>query len=426
MVPVTDDQLDRGDTPPDPVGVTPPRPPDPDPDPGFQPDPQAADKLRAKMRAISREHRPKREDVLPYLLIRATSPGDRGRRPIWPPTVCWESPDLLLVDAAYTGPFDPARLVAAPVAGRDYRVFVRVWNLGLFPATGVHVRAWAIAAGFFGAFDAGDPYYEQHQIGGAWVDLSDRRSPDCTQVVELDQPWRIGTGDAGHSCLLASVTCPADHFDGPLLANAYRHVAQRNLDIAAAAANLQPLLLTLAKLVPEGFTVELTHGGPAVAPLLQAVTDGSTPIVAPALGEIRAGVDIGASRHLLTAFTENGVSVVVPSDTLQKAVARTRFARVPVTGTRVPGQNPLAQPGGARRLLDQLGRDRWPELGLVTEEPLTAALITGIRRLFHVEELTAAAIAKTLGGPDRARHLLRLTLTTREGELVGGYSIVVG
>jgi hypothetical protein len=73
-------------------------------------------------------------------------------------------------------------------------------------------------------------------------------------------------GFGGHHCLIASVSCPADHFGGPLLVNEHRHVGQRNLrdlldsdrvDSAAVAAALggprgaQRLLrLTLSK--PDG------------------------------------------------------------------------------------------------------------------------------------------------------------------------------
>jgi hypothetical protein len=106
-------------------------------------------------------------------MIRAFSPGDRGARPTWPPTPCWESPYILLIDASYTGPFDPGRLVGSPVSGRSYRVFVRVFNLGLLEGVGTHVRAWYVEPGFFN----GDPGIEPHPIGGAYVDLEDRTRP---------------------------------------------------------------------------------------------------------------------------------------------------------------------------------------------------------------------------------------------------------
>ena len=436
---LSDKELERqrGEDPPDAVGVTPDQPAEPDPDPKFVPDPAREQEWRGIANEIGKEHRPRREDVYPYLLVRAFSPGDRGARPIWPPIVCWESPDILLIDAAYTGPFDPNRLVLSPVAGRTYRVFVRVWNLGLFPAVGVHVQAWVIAVGFFGTGNQNDPYYQQHHIGGAWIpELTDRQRPGSVAVVEIGPPWTPGPGDTGHECMIVSVSCPADHFDGPLLVNEHRHVGQRNLDILAPAASALKLITTLAGLVPKGFTLELTHGGPAVVPLLQALGGGKrwARVLAPALKEIRGGVDIGTSVHLLTAFVENGRTVVVRTAALQKYVKRTPIdAR---KGGRIGGRSadddtgayvhPFAEPGGTRRLLEQLGPDRWPELGEVSEKPLARTLAASLSRLLDIKGLRARDMARALGGPVGTKHLLRFTLTSPEGELIGGYSIVVG
>jgi hypothetical protein len=306
----------------------------------------------------------------------------------------------------------------------------------------VHVRAWAIAPGFFGNGNQDDPYYQQHHIGGAWIpQLTDRRGPGCVSVVEMDAPWKIPSGDSGHHCLIASVTCPLDHFDGPLHANDHRHVGQRNLEILSAGQSAQPLMATLADLVPKGFTLELTHGGPAAVPLLQALGGGAMKpgdgrkrgrIIAPALDQIRGGVNIGTSVHLLTAFSDNGRTLVARSASLQKLVGRTRLGRAPVAavGARGVGMDagihPFAVAGGTRRLLERLGPNRWADIGEVTDLPLAEALPQALMRLLDLPGLDAAGMAKALGGSPRAQHLLRLTLSTPEGELVGGYSIVVG
>jgi hypothetical protein len=408
----------RGREPENPVGHRPDPPAGRDPDPGYVPDPDQGDRWRRQAGEIGREHRPRREDVFPYLLMRAYSPGDRGRRPTWPPTVCWESPDILLHDASYTGPFDPTRLVASPAVGRTYRVFVRVWNLGLFPALGIHVQAWAVNPGFIGVGNQDDPYYRKHHIGGAWIDeLTDRRSPGCTAVIELDQPWTVDPDQAGHQCLIASVTCPADHFDGPLLVNTDRHVGQRNLDVRGPDADTGELIRTLGGLVPRGHTLELTHGGPAAVPLLQALSGGiltvddrRVDITAPALEEVRGGVDNGVQVHLLTAFESDGRTVIARSDRLRRFAEQGR---------------PFSEAGGTRRLLEQLGPRRWDEVGIVTDTPLAESLTDGIVRMLDLRETGAHALASVLGGPEGAQHLLRFTLTTAEGDLVGGYSIVV-
>ena len=425
----------RGEDPPNPVGQTPETPDYPDPDPKYVPDPGRAKEWRGWVAEIGKEHRPHREDVYPYLLVRAFSPGDRGQRPIWPPIVCWESPDILLIDASYTGPFDQNKLVLSPVAGRTYRVFVRVWNLGLFPAVGVHVQAWAIAAGFFGTGNQDDPYYRQHHIGGAWIaKLADRQRPDCVTIVELGPPWQIASGETGHECLIASVSCPADHFTGPLLVNEHRHVGQRNLTILAPAQSALKLITTLAGLVPKGFTLELTHGGPAVVPLLQGLGGGALPIgtgnrhtriLAPALTDIRSGVDIGACVHLLTAFEANGRTVVARSAALQKYAARAAVGGRSAKDDKGALVHPFAEPGGTRRLLERLGPDLWRELGGVTDKPLAKVLGGSIARMLDIKGLRAGEVAKALGGPYGAQHLLRLTLTSPEGKLIGGYSLVL-
>ena len=90
----------RGEDPSNAIGPWPTRPHDPrDPDPKFQPDPKQLKLLIGLYGELSKRHRPRREDVLPYEMIRAFVPGDRGARPTWPPTPCWESPDIMLIDA---------------------------------------------------------------------------------------------------------------------------------------------------------------------------------------------------------------------------------------------------------------------------------------------------------------------------------------
>jgi hypothetical protein len=148
-------------------------------------------------------------------------------------------------------------------------------------------------------------------------------------------------------------------------------------------------------------------------------------ITAPELEEIRGGVDIGTSVHLLTAFESDGLTVVARSDALQKMVVRTRFGRRLVAADQDGRGHPFAAPGGTRRLLDKLGPDRWGEVGYVTDGPLPDSLIEGMARTLDVDGFEARGLAAALGGPEGSQHLLRLTLTSPKGELVGGYSIVV-
>ena len=410
-----DRDQERGTDPAVVVGTDKEEPERRDPDPGWQPDPDQADEWRGMAAEIGKERRPPREQVYPYLLIRAVV-GDRGIRPTWPPTPCWESPDILLIDASYAGPFDPAQLVTSPTAGRSYRVFLRIWNLGLFPAYGVHVKAWAVNPGFFGAFNQNDPYYQQHLIGGRWVELADRTRPDCTAIVELDRPWKIDPAEVGHHCLLAEVSCPLDQSGGLLLSNADRHVGQRNLEILTGGASPMMLVGTLGGLVPDGFTLELMHAGPELLGTVQALTggrlEGREEISLAALEELRVGVLTKTGRHLLTAFTSDKRSVVVPTEGLVK----------------LGGERVLDRPGALRRFLDEIGPQGWERLGAtVTDVPLDEALAEGLGRLVDASaDVSAQDLAERLGGREGSLHPLRFVLTDPTGGLVGGYTVVVG
>lgn len=422
-----EDREQRGEDPGGVVGTDPEWPDNPDPDRDWQPNPDRPDEWQEIVREISKEHWPRREDVYPYLLIRAVASGDRGARPMWPPTPCWESPDILLMDTQDGGPFDPSRLVVSPIAGQSYRVFVRTWNLGLLPAIGVHVKAWAINPGFFGAGNQNDPYYRQHLIGGRWLELGDRTRPTCSGLVELDQTWDIDLGEFGHHCLLAEVSCPADAARELLLSNNDRHVGQRNVEIMAGAASVKELIFRLAELVPERFTLELTHAGQAMLGTLLALGGGTLPnaqgepadVAIPQLEEIRGGISTGTVVHLLTAVTQDGLTVVAPSDRLAQAFD---------IGPGRPGsglKHPFDQPGGTRRLLERLGPDKWGEIGQVSELGTADAWLGGIINLLGDETFEAGRIAKRLGGAEGSQHPLRFTLTNPDGTLVGGYTLTV-
>jgi len=426
-IPAEQDRVERGDDPDPAVGDGPEVPDEPDPDPAGQPEAGHADDWRHTAVEIGGEGRkPRREQVYPYLLIRALAAGDRGARPVFPPAPFWESPDILLIDAAYDGPFDPLRLVASPRAGRSYRVFVRVWNLGLLPAAGVHVMGWAVNPGFIGAGNQDDPYYQQNLIGGSWLELSDRTRPDCLAIAELDRPWDIPPGESGHYCLLAQVECPMDTANGSLLPNVDRHVGQRNVEVLAGGANPTELINRLGSLVPERFALEITHAGPAVRGNLQAWGGGVLPdatgdmreVTVPELNELRFGVPTSTSRHLLTAFVIDGRTGVVESGRLATAATEILGAAA------VEGM--FERPGGAWHLLEELGPARWADIGTVNDQPLGESLARRMSRVLEIDgEFRAALVARRLGGPPGAQHALRFTLSAFEGDVVGGYTVVV-
>ncbi|MGI3782552.1 MAG: hypothetical protein ACRYG2_17455, partial [Janthinobacterium lividum] len=313
-----EDVEQRGDNPPGSFGHT--ELPPGDLDPGWRPSDDVKNAAEGLIKGIGGDRRPRREDVYPYLLIRAHSPGDRAVRPTWPSIPCWESPDILLMDAADTGPFSPSRLVVSPTAGRRYRVFVRIWNLGLFPAVGVLVGAWYVDPGFFGG-DPGNPAYQPQPIGTVAVpQLEDRTKPGAMQVVELDQTWDIPSELTGHECLMATVSCPLDTWDGVLDANHDRHVGQRNLTVLAGGDDAKQLLFALGQHVTKTGTLELWHGGAAVTPLLQGVLGttrtefgAAARLRAPSVKQLRRGVPTGTGQHLLTMFLTDAGWLVVDS-----------------------------------------------------------------------------------------------------------------
>jgi hypothetical protein len=399
----------RGADPPNPIGTAPP-PPSP-PDPKFQPDPALLKTLTAELRAKEDRGRPNREDVLPYLLVRAFVPGDRGARPTWPPTPCWESPDLLLIDASYTGPFDPSRCAGTPVSGNTYRVFVRVFNLGMLAAVGTQVTVYWIDPGFF----SGQPGAEPNLIGAAYAEFADRTRAESVRVVEVGPPWAIPLSLTGHECLLATVSTLADPWRGVFDANHDRHVGQRNLTIAAGHLDLKSLIGQLATQIPAGGALEIMHGGQAVLPLLTAVSGGRlkdgnsahSRYVAPNIADLPHGVLSDGELHLMTAVRRTSDFLVCPTEVVTAAAARTAPARV-------------------RAIL----RDASPSFAdsvaiSGANEDAPSLLTQAIRRMLDIGNLEAGSIAAALGGSPDTAHLLRFIATDAKDALTGGYSIVV-
>lgn len=429
-----EDTTQRGESPPGAFGHT--EAPSGDLDPGWMPTDDVKDAAEGLIKAIGGEHRPRREDVYPYLLVRAYSPGDRAVRPTWPSIPCWESPDILLVDAAYTGPFSPAQLVASPTAGRRYRVFVRVWNLGLFPAIGVHVRGWYVNPGFFGG-DPTNPAYQPQPIGMAVVpQLDDRTKPGAMQVVELDQTWDIPATLTGHECLMASVSCPLDEWSGALDANHDRHVAQRNLTILAGTDSAKQLLFTLGGLVTKTGTLELRHGGAAVTPLLKGVL-GTTKtelgpaarLRAPSAKALRLGVPTGAGQHLLTMLLTDQGWLVADSARLWNVAVELGVVERGRPGRDAQSGHPFARPLGSRRVIERViervGVDQVEQIGVLSRAEPGEALVEGLSRLWYLDDLDARGLARAIADGGPFAHLLRFAHTDPERQEPGGYSVTV-
>jgi hypothetical protein len=400
----------RGADPPNAIGTEPATAPPPDPK--FQPDPALLRSLIEDYDSKADRGRPNREDVLPYLLVRAFTPGDRGARPTWPPTPSWESPDLLLIDASYTGPFDPSQCVAMPISGRTYRVFVRVFNLGMLPAVGTQVTAYLDLPHF-----VGQSGYKPRLIGAAYAEFADRTHAESVQVVEVQPSWTAWGGTfLPQQGLVATVSCLADPWRGEFDANNDRHVGARSVTVSIGHANLARPIGQLAGQIPAGGALEIIHGGPAVVPLLTAISGGKLPsmasstdqpIVAPDLGDIRHGVLTNGQFHLMTAIRRESDFVAVPTEIVTSAMTR----RAPATATTILRD---ASPN----FLDTNAIS-----GTSKEAP--AILPEAIARMLDIGNLEAGSIAAALGGPPNSAHLLRFIASDSSGALIGGHSIVV-
>jgi hypothetical protein len=378
------------------------------PDTANAPDPERVKEVLRDLvgKGGDKRRRPHREDVLPYLLIRDAA-GDRGARPAWPPTACWESPDILLIDASYTGEFDPARCVGNPTSGNTYRAFVRVFNLGRLPAVGTQVTLYWVDPGFFGPNSAD---YEPQLIGGAFVELADRTRPESVQVVEIAPAWSIPYELTGHECLMAIVDCLADPWRGVFDSNNDRHVGQRNLTIAAGSMPMDTLLKTLGARIPRGGAVQVLHGGDAVIPILQAVGGlrrHGEAATAPVMDTINHGVMTGDALHLLTAVRRGEEVVVAPTEAMAAAV---------------PTIDPLAVPNYLRA-----ADPKFLHSVAVTGvgENAHEVLGTTLQRVLDIGNLEAGSIATALGGGNDNAHLLRFVATDADGQFVGGYSLIV-
>lgn len=427
-----EDKAQRGTDPPGAFGHT--ELPSGELAPGWEPSDTAQEAERLiKELGQGREKPPRREDVLPYLMIRAYSPGDRGARPTWPSIPCWESPDILLIDADWTGPFDPSQLVASPTAGRSYRVFVRIWNLGLVPAIGVHVRAWHVNPGFFGG-NPGNPAYQPIEIGGAMLPmLEDRTKPGATAIVELDKTWDIDQELTGHECLMATVSCPADPWGGALDANHDRHVGQRNLTILAGDQSAKELIHLLGNQMSKEGTLQLVHGGGAVLPMLRGVLGATKTelgpveeLRAPSRKAFRVGVATGSGVHLLTMLRVKRGWLVADSRRVWELAVELGLVKGRVVKGRVVvrGGHPFDSVLGSRRLIDKLGPKHHEQIGVVLDGDPGDALVEGMAQLWDLGDVTAANLAGAIAeGP--GVHLLRFAHHEPDFVEDGGYSVTL-
>jgi hypothetical protein len=207
--------------------------------------------FRGKIGEISRKgptFGPRKDEFLPYLVMRATS-GDRGGRPL--NGVFWESPDIYVVpnQPADNAPLRPATQGGVAQANVPNTLYAHIWNLGKSPVYRVRVEFWWFdpslgfsrgAGNFVGAayLDLGDRFtlYEDWTEvsgpAGAWV------SRGCHAIVRCPQTWVPTYLNNGHECLVVRV---GDTLFDPVAPQSFspaadRHVGQRNIAVVQAAS----------------------------------------------------------------------------------------------------------------------------------------------------------------------------------------------
>jgi hypothetical protein len=370
------------------------------------------DRLRHIRAWLGDHKRPSRQDGLwPYLLIRAF-PGDTGvRQP--PVPVFWESPDIRV----YPGDVrDPSTATATlnPTVGELHTIFVHVWNLGRLPAVGVQVRVWWANPSF--TFDAASPE-PPHFIGGASVNLGDKSRADCHALIRVGT-WTPVEENGGHECLLARATSIADPAPGDFAASTDRHVAQRNLMLAAPTEDMSALLDRLGMVLPAGSDLELLHGGRQLDPILLAHgLRESKKFRAPTLKKVVSPVEGSDGLGYLGAVLSTPIGrVQVPADRLASALqlqapAPTAMTAVLDRARFGAGPAPFTEP--APRDVPEVGR---LEGAISPARALIEAL--GVR------DLRAGTIAYAISSRSGDGNLLRFQ-AVRNGVVQGGYSVIV-
>jgi len=247
---------------------------------------------------------PRKDEFLPYLLVRAAS-SDRGGRPYT--GVFWESPDVSVLPGVEAGvaPLHPATAGGIAKASAPNTLYAHLWNLGKAPASRVRVEFWWFDPSLGFNRDAG------HLVGAAYVDLGDRFTvyPEWREVrtaygswvsrgahaiVRCPETWVPTYLNGGHECLVVRVMDP--FFDPVAVAqfspSLDRHVGQRNIAVIQAAS---PATLTLPLALgrpdhPGDVGVEVTSEDPATMEWLKLMTGSRTQVFRAAAEPLVAGL----------------------------------------------------------------------------------------------------------------------------------------
>ena len=247
---------------------------------------------------------PRKDEYLPYLLIRAAS-GDRGGRPI-PGGVFWESPDIYVTpnQDATTAPLNPPALGGVAQANVPNTLYAHVWNLGKAPAYRVRVEFYWFNPSL------GISRSDANFVGAAWVDLGNRftlypkwvevnesygqwLSQGCHAIVRCPESWVPTFENNGHECLVVRVFEPLLDSLNPnqFSAGADRHVGQRNIAVVqpTSPASLDLGLGLGYPDAPSDAEVDVTADSPANMEWLQLFAGNRNPGFGPPAVAVSAG-----------------------------------------------------------------------------------------------------------------------------------------
>lgn len=324
---------------------------------------------------------------------------DGGARPVPSGDTFWESPDIW---------FDGGDALGNAIAGKPTPVHCRIWNIGTLRAFPTFVY-FAFAAPWIG-IDWSKPQLISREPSVAnvppWILGPGLAEVDCLK------PW-IPPAGTTHACLLVMCTCGVsnDKPTQPWSAATDRHVAQHNVNIAAAS-------------VGESLTFELhlTNVTPAAA-IVQIATQAAW---------VEAKTPRDALRYSSTAMRNAMAGLDRSPGTQQMRLLASRTSRLFRQLEQVKGVD--VKPEALRdivRLRDITGAGR-ARNGAIVIPTLNA--VRGLNGYTPVDKPTelkplqhrkAALEVKVPRPPGAARTLLVRIAQFENEYATGGYTIVV-
>jgi len=339
------------------------------------------------------------------LLVRSVL-GDRGDRPINVPF--WESPDIWLAPGEpKNAPAVPPSHGGPPRAGEPWTMYALVWNLGFAPLAGINVEFYWFDPSL--AIDGTNA----HLIGIQTCELAGRAMSGSHALVKCPKPWVPEMRNGGHECLVVRVSGIGD----PLGGNAWlpyknRHVAQRNVALVNAGADISGVLASLGSTRLAATRLQLLQVSPKEGDLAKH-------IIAPKMHLTQL------DTHILSEVDAAGA--IVPT---RPTVSAAMLSPVHPLAAGGPPRPPPLQQGAAINIVNPATILRLPEAPAGPVKPAPRGTPSGAvtsRSLIEIMRGVAQLQPNALQLPAPAgneAHALRLASYSGD-QLVGGYTLLV-